>query len=96
MAAASLSVGYKAKNVRRKIINLSRLINLQILQYAGLRVDHEQELPWQDGPQRRADLFGLAVHGSGFSVDGLCHRPEGVPRVDEKFSVIVDARTRPP
>nr|CAD1837116.1 unnamed protein product [Ananas comosus var. bracteatus] len=61
---------------------------------SGLRVDHEQELPWQDGPQRRADLFGLAVHGSGFGVDGLCYRPEAVPHVDEKFSVFVD--TRPP
>ena len=49
---------------------------------AGLCINDEQELPWQDGPQGRADLPGFSLHRSGLSLDGICHGPKGLPVVE--------------
>ncbi|KAJ6854031.1 3-isopropylmalate dehydratase large subunit, chloroplastic [Iris pallida] len=53
---------------------------------ASLCLDDEQELPREDGTQRRADLSCIPVHGCSIGIDGLCYGPEGVFAVEvERF-----------
>lgn len=61
---------------------------IALLSLAGVCFHHKQELSWQNGSQRRPNIFGFTIYCSCFSFDRICCWSQGLSPVKGMISFV--------
>lgn len=59
------------KILTRKYVKIYSVAYGLLIGYAGLCINHKQELPWPDGAQGRSNIFGFPIYSCSIRVDRL-------------------------